>query len=111
LAEIGCGPRRAGPAGHSRNRDHRRDAARRGAAQRIGDDQQLHQVVVGRERGRLDDEDILAAHVLLDLDEDLHVGEAPDGGLGERNAEMAADRLGKRAIELPATTLKWEAMP
>src|ERR1700751_1360859 len=30
--------------------DHRRDAARRGAAQRIGDDQEFHQMVVGRER-------------------------------------------------------------
>ncbi len=34
--------------------DHRRDAPRRGAAQRVDDDQQFHQVVVGRERRRLD---------------------------------------------------------
>ncbi len=58
--------------------DHRGDAARRRAAQRIGDDQQFHQMVVGRERRRLDDEDVRAADVLLDLDEDFHVGEAPD---------------------------------
>ena len=32
-------------------------------------------------RGRLQDEDVLAAHILLDLDEDLLVGEAPDAGL------------------------------
>ena len=55
-------------------------------------------MVVGRERGRLDDEDILAAHVLLDLDEDLHVGEAPDLGPGERHVEMVADGFGEGAV-------------
>jgi hypothetical protein len=84
-------------------------APRSGAG--IGDDQQFHQMVVGRERGRLDDEDILAAHVLLDLDEDLHVGEAPDGGLGERNAEMAQIASASGRLELPATTLIEEGMP
>ena len=61
--------------------DHRRDAPRRGAAQRVDDDQQLHQMVVGRERRRLQHENVGAADVLLDLDEDLHVGEAPHHGL------------------------------
>jgi len=65
-------------------RHHRGDAARRGAAQRIDDDQQLHQVVVGRIRRRLDHEDVGAADVLLDLDEDLHVGEAPHHRLRQR---------------------------
>ncbi|MEY9452458.1 hypothetical protein ABIG07_001406 [Bradyrhizobium ottawaense] len=72
---------------------HRRDAARRGAAQRVGDDQQFHQMVVRRERGRLDDEGIRAAHVLLDLDEDLHVGEAPHHRLGQRQVQALRDRL------------------
>jgi hypothetical protein len=35
-------------------------------------------MIVGWERGRLEDEDILAAHVFLDFDEDFLVGEAPD---------------------------------
>ncbi len=72
---------------------HRGDAARRGAAQRVGDDQQFHQMVVGGERGRLDDEGIRAADVLLDLDEDLHVGEAPYHRLGQRQVEALRDRL------------------
>jgi hypothetical protein len=55
-------------------------------------------VVVGRERGRLDNEHILAADVLLNLDEDLHVGEAPDLSPGERDIEMIADGFGERAI-------------
>ena len=78
--------------------DHRRDAAGRSAAQRIGDDQKLHQVIVRGERGRLDDEDILAAHILLDLDEDLHVREAPDLSLGQRNVEIGGDGLRQRTV-------------
>ena len=61
--------------------DHRGDALGRGAPQRVDADQQLHQVVVGREAGRLQQEDILAAHVLVDLDEDLVVGEAAYAGV------------------------------
>ena len=74
-------------------RDDRRDAPRRGAPQRIHDDQQLHQVVVRRERGRLQHEHVGAAHVLLDLDEDLHVGEAPHLRPGQRGLQIGADRL------------------
>ena len=48
--------------------------------------------------GRLDDEDVLAADVLHDLDEHLLVGEAPHHALGERNLEIGADRLGEAAI-------------
>ena len=68
--------------------DHRGDAPRRRAPQRVDDDQQLHQMVVGRERGRLDHEHVLAAHVLLDFDENLLVGEAADHGLGQRGLEI-----------------------
>ena len=57
---------------------HRRDPPRRGARKRVDADQQLHQIVVGRIAGRLDDEDVLAADVLLDDDEHLVVGEAAD---------------------------------
>ena len=77
---------------------HRGDAARRRAAQRVDDDQQLHQVVVGRIGRRLEDEHVGAADVLLDLDEDLHVGEAPHHRLGQRGGEIGGDRLGERGI-------------
>ena len=77
---------------------HRGDAARRRAAQRVDDDQQLHQMVVGRERRRLEHENVGAADVLLDLDEDLHVGEAPHHGLGQRGLEIGGDRLGELRV-------------
>ena len=74
------------------------DAARRGAAERVDDDQQLHQIVVRRKARRLHDEHVLAAHVLLDLDEDLLVGEAPDRALRKLDVEIVGDRLGERAV-------------
>ncbi len=78
--------------------DYRRDAPRRGAHERIDHDQQFHQMVVGRKRRRLQDEDILAAHILLDLDEDFLVGEAADTGLSKRDVEIASDALGQHPI-------------
>jgi hypothetical protein len=49
----------------------------------------------------LQDEDVLAAHMLHDLDHDLAVGEAPDRRLAERHIEMAHDRFRERAIGVP----------
>ena len=48
-------------------RDDRRDARRAGPAAGINHDQQFHQMLVGRRRGRLDNEDIAAADVFVDL--------------------------------------------
>jgi len=77
---------------------HRRDPARRSPAQRIDQDQQFHQVVIGGKGGRLDDEDIRAAHVLLHLHEDLHVGEAPHETFRERHVEIGRDGLRQRTV-------------
>ena len=62
-------------AGVAEKRHHGGDALGAGAARGIHHDEQLHQVVVGRRAGRLDDEDILAADVFVDLDEGLAVRE------------------------------------
>jgi hypothetical protein len=67
---------------------HRGDAPGRGSAERIDHDEQFHQVIVGRKGGRLQDEDVLAAHVFLNLDENLLVGEAADTGLAQRHVEI-----------------------
>ena len=50
-------------------------------------------MIVGREGGRLQDEDILAAHVLLDFHEDFLVGKATNARLAQRNVEVTCDRL------------------
>ena len=98
-------PRLAVLAGVAEVRDHGRDAPRGRPLQGIHQDQQLHEVVVGGERRRLDDEHVLAAHVLLDLDENLHVGEAPHLALGEGELEVGADRLGQRTVAVAADEL------
>ena len=106
LAEIGVrGPGFAILPGVAEIGHHRRDALRRGAPQRVDHDQQLHQVVVGRIGGRLDDEGVLAAHVLEDFDEDLVVGEAADLAAGQRLAEIGGDRLGERPVGIAGQNL------
>ena len=104
LAEIGV--RAAGFAvlpGVAEIGHHRRDPPGRRARQRVDADQQLHQVVVGRIAGRLDDEDVLAADVLVDDDEDLVVGEAAD-----LRAWSAARRDRRRS---PRRAAGWSCRP
>jgi hypothetical protein len=71
---------------------HRRHPAGRRAPQRIGHHQKLHQVVVGGVRGGLHHEHVLAADVLVDLDENLLVGEALDPRLRHGDGPAAIDR-------------------
>jgi hypothetical protein len=85
--------------------DDRRHPARRGPPQGIDQDEQFHQMVVGRKRRRLDDERVFAAHVLQDLDEDLHVGEAPDRAFGERHPEIGRDGLRQRPVGIACQEL------
>src|SRR5574337_2178270 len=72
-------------------RNHRADALGRSALERIDHDQQLHQVVIGRRAGRLHHEHVARAHVLLDLDVDLAVREAPDARGADGYAQVARD--------------------
>ena len=74
------------------------DPASRRAAQRVDHDQQFHQIVVRRERSRLEHEDILAADIFKDFDEDFLVREAPDVGLGQRRFEIAGHGLRERKV-------------
>ncbi len=71
--------------------------------QRIQRDQQLHQVVVRRVGGGLDHEHVLAADVLLDLDEHLHVGEAADRARVSGNFSVAATASARGRLLLQAT--------
>src|SRR5690606_6775226 len=77
---------------------HRRDPLRRRPHQGVGHDQQLHQVVVGRIAGRLDDEDVLAADVLLDHREHLVVREPLHLRLGQGHVQVVADGAGQRPV-------------
>jgi hypothetical protein len=78
-------------AGIAEVRDGGGDAAGRGALQRIDDDQQFHQVVVGRRAGGLQHEDVAAADVFLQLDTDFAIGKATDVGATEIDIELFCD--------------------
>ena len=84
--------------GVTKERNHRRDAIGARAPRRIHHDQQLHQVLIRRRTGRLDDEDIAAADVLVDLDVGLAVGERADRRLAKRRADEIADPLREVAV-------------
>jgi hypothetical protein len=62
-------------------------------------------VVVRGKRGRLDDEHVLAAYVLLDLDEHFHVRKAPDLGLGQGKVEIGGDGFRQRTIGISRNEL------
>ena len=79
---------------------HCGDPLGRSAAQRVDADQQFHQIVVGRKAGRLDDEHILAAHVLVDLDEDFLVGKTTHTRIGERDFKIGRNGPGKRQVRI-----------
>ena len=63
--------------------------------------QQFHQVAVHRRAGRLDHENVRAAHVFLDLQVDLAVGELLDHGTPNLHAQRLADLLGQRGLAFP----------
>ncbi len=56
-------------------RHDRRDAPGAGALEGVDHDQQLHDRLLTGVAGRLDEEDVLLADVVQDLDEDVLVGE------------------------------------
>ena len=82
------------------------DALRRRPPGGVDHDEQLHQMMVGRRAGRLDDEDVRAADVLVDLHERLAVGEAGHGRLPERHADGLADFLRQRPVGISGEDLQ-----
>ena len=73
--------------------NHRRDAIGARAPRRIHHDEQLHQVLVRRRAGRLNDENVATADVLLDLDVSLAIGKRAD-----RRLRPTARRFGRRSV-------------
>lgn len=55
--------------------DHGRDTASRGSLQGVNEDQQLHEVVIGGRRCRLDDKRILSSNAGAQPDEQVAIGE------------------------------------
>ncbi len=79
-------------------RYHRRNPRRRRAAKRVDHHQQLHQVRIHRSGGRLDNEDVGPADVLVDLERHLAVGKSPQPRLPDRDAQEVRDLLRQRRV-------------
>src|SRR5690606_10609147 len=55
-------------------------------------------MIVGRIRGGLKYEDVLAPHIFLDLDENLLVGEPAHGRLADRDLEITGNSLSQHPV-------------
>ncbi|MCY1376113.1 hypothetical protein D9M69_635820 [compost metagenome] len=95
------GARTAVLAGIAEVGHHGGDPGRRGTAEGVGHHHQFHQVVVGRRTGRLDDEDILAANVLVDFRTDFAVGELADGSVTEGDVQLTNDAPRQIGVGVP----------
>ena len=85
--------------------DHRGDPAGGGPLHGVDHHQQLHQVVVDRAAGGLDEEYVGASDGLVDGGAHLAVGEVADLRVPQLNADELADVLGKAYIGVPAEDL------
>ena len=79
-------------------RNHGGDPIRARPPRGVHHDQQFHQMLIGRGRGGLNDENIAAANVLIDLDVGLSVGKRADGRLSQRSADVVANPLRQLAV-------------
>ena len=86
------------------------------ALERVDHDQQFHDRLVDRVGRRLDEEDVLLADVVEDLDEDVLVRELEDLGLAGLRAEVAADlpgqvRVGVAVVDLELVRVQPRRLP
>src|SRR5690606_19832590 len=85
-------------AGVSVIRDNGGDTCCRGTAKCVGHHDQFHQVVVGGVAGGLDDENIMAPDILIDLDSGFTVAEPAYSGLTHGNMKFLGNSFGKFRI-------------
>ena len=83
-------------------RHHGGDPRGAGPAAGVDHDQQFHDVAVHRRTGRLDDEHVAAADVLVELDADFAVGKIADFDRRQRDPQILGDFAGQRRMGPPA---------
>src|SRR5262249_13052455 len=77
-----------------------------GPLEAVQHDQQLHEVLIDRRAGRLNQEDIAAAHILLDAYGDLTIREIGQRHLAERVIEHVGDVFRKPDVGPAAEDLE-----
>src|SRR6266702_2304615 len=78
------------------------DARSGGPFERIDHDEQFHNGAVDRGTEGLNDEYIVAAHIINDFDKDIFVAKLKNIGIAKWNAQVLADGDSQRAIGIPA---------
>ena len=86
--------------------NHGGDPSGRSAFEGVDHQKQFHQVAVDRTASRLQDEDICAAHVLLNLNVGFAVLEARDQRLPAADAQEVTDFVGQRFVGGPTKDLE-----
>jgi len=76
------------------------DALSRGATRGIDHDEQLHQVMVGRRAGRLDDVRVMAADIFVNFNERFTIRKTRHRGLAQGHANGLTDRFGEGPIRV-----------
>ena len=85
--------------------DHRRHPAGGGPLHGVNHDEQLHQIVVYRTAGGLDQEHVGTADRLIDGREHLSVGKMSDFRVAQLDADETADILGQTYVRVAAEHL------
>ena len=75
-------------AGVSKEGNHSGNSVGTGAAGGINHDEQLHDVLIGRRTGRLDDKDITSANIVVDFDKGLPIRKGSHRGIPQRLLEI-----------------------
>ena len=83
------------------------DPVRACASRRVHHDEQLHQMLISRRTGRLNNENIVSPNVFLDPDVSLAIWKRADRRLTERNADVLANPLGQLAVGRAAENLQF----
>ena len=84
----------------------RRDTVCRRPLEGVNHQQQLHQMLVDRIARRLKKKDILAAHILIDLDAALAIAEGRDERIPLLDLQIVADFLRQSGIRQPGEQLQ-----
>jgi hypothetical protein len=84
---------------------HSCDPLCRRPAQRIADDQQFHQIVIGRIACRLNDKHILTPDVFMNFDENFFIGKATHTRLGQGQVAIIGNSLRQGNVRIAGNKL------
>src|SRR5215469_6782371 len=76
------------------------DARGGGPFERVNHNEQFHDGAIDRRTERLNNEYVVAAHIIIDFDEDIFVAKLKNIGIAKWNTQVLADSNSQRAISI-----------